>query len=75
MEYGCKRRSLVIIKTFKGSCRVKGRARMQSSYGCKRRSLVIVKAFMESSRAVYRAAMDVRGGVWSLLRHSGEAAD
>ena len=33
-----------------------------------------VKAFMESSRAVYRAAMDVRGGVWSLLRHSWRAA-
>jgi hypothetical protein len=54
---------LVIVKAF-----------MESSNGRKRRSLVIVKAFMESSRAVYRAAMDVRGGVWSLLRHSWRAA-
>jgi hypothetical protein len=40
--------------------------------------LVIVKAFKGSSRvsmAVYGAAMDIRGKVWSLLSHSGEAAE
>jgi hypothetical protein len=40
--------------------------------------LVIVKELRRSrrvSRAVGRAAMALGGGVWSLLRNSGEAAE
>jgi hypothetical protein len=43
------------------------------------RSLAIVKDLGEAaesvSSAVCRVAVDVREGVWSLLRHSGEAAE
>jgi hypothetical protein len=51
---------LVIIKTFKGSSRVKGR--MQGSNGRRRRSLVIVKAFRGSSGVKGRTQSSY--GVW-----------